>query len=99
MTLGLIMGYYNNSLTDAANKVCTITTPFGNYEYNHLPMRVFTAPAIFQEQTMALMDDLDFVRDYFDNFLIIKAGSFRGALRQGPEYYEATPVGWSQMQY
>ena len=28
--LDLIMGYYNISLTDAAKKVCTINTPFGN---------------------------------------------------------------------
>ena len=38
MTLYLIMGYYNISLTDAAKKVCTITTPFVKYKYNRLPM-------------------------------------------------------------
>ena len=31
-TLYLIFGYYNISLTDAVNKVYTITTPFGKYK-------------------------------------------------------------------
>ena len=32
------MGYYNIFPTDAAKKVFTITTPFGKYEYNRLPI-------------------------------------------------------------
>ena len=56
--LNLMMGYYDISLTDAAKKVCTINAPFGNYEYNHIPMGVCIAPDIFQEQMSALMDDL-----------------------------------------
>ena len=35
-TLDLIMGYYNITLMDAAKQLCTITTPFGKYEYNRL---------------------------------------------------------------
>ena len=58
VTLDLIMGYYNISLTGGAKKVCTINAPFGNYEYNHIPMGVCIAPDIFQEQMSALMDDL-----------------------------------------
>ena len=55
--LDLIMGYYNISLTDTAKKVCTITTPFGRYEYIILPMGFYTAADIFQEITSALMED------------------------------------------
>ena len=76
MTLDLIMGYYNILLTDAAKKVCTITKPFGKYEYNFLPMGVYIAPDIFQEWMSALMDNIDFIRVYLDNFLIITLGSF-----------------------
>ena len=49
-TLYLIMGYYNISLTDAAKKVCTITTQFGNYKYNRLPMVFYIALGIFNEK-------------------------------------------------
>ena len=31
--LDLVMGYYNITLSDDAKKICTITTPFGKYEY------------------------------------------------------------------
>ena len=31
--LDLVMGYYNIKLSDDASKLCTITTPFGKYEY------------------------------------------------------------------
>ena len=31
--LDLTMGYYNICLSEEASKFCTITTPFGKYEY------------------------------------------------------------------
>ena len=46
-TLDLIMSYYNILLTDAAKKLCTITTPLSKYEYNRLPMGVCTVTDIF----------------------------------------------------
>ena len=55
--LDMMMGYYDISLTDAAKKVCTITTPFVKYEYNHLLMEVGIVQDIFQERLSALMDD------------------------------------------
>jgi hypothetical protein len=75
-TLDLIMGYYNITLTDAAKKICTITTPFGKYEYNRLPMGVCISPDIFQERMSTLMDDLKSVRVYIDDLLIVTSGSF-----------------------
>ena len=47
-TLDLMISYYNISLTDAAKKVCTITTLFVKYEYNFLPMGFCIAPDVFQ---------------------------------------------------
>ena len=73
-TLDLIMVYYNILLTNAAKKVCMITTPFGKYEYNHLQIGVCIAPDIFQERMSALMYDLEFVRVYLENFLVITSG-------------------------
>ena len=74
--LDLILGYYNILFTNVANKVCTITTPFGNYTYNCLPGEVCIAPDIFQERMSALMDDLELVGVYINDFLVIISGSF-----------------------
>ena len=68
------MGYYNILLTDAAQKRCTITTSFGNYEYNRLPMGVCMSPYIFKDQMISLMDNLEFVRIYPKNLLVITLG-------------------------
>ena len=85
MILDFIMGYYNISLTDAAKKVCTITTPFGKYKYNHLQMGVYISLGILQEIMRAIMIDLEFVRVYLDNLLIIISGSFEEHLSKVEE--------------
>ena len=79
------MGSYNISITDMAKKVGTITTPFGKYKYNRLPMGVCIAPDIFQEQVSALMENLEFVRIYLDGFLVITSGSFQEHLTKVEE--------------
>jgi hypothetical protein len=33
----LNMGYYHIELTPFSKQLCTIVTPFGKYEYQHLP--------------------------------------------------------------
>ena len=75
-TLDLIMGYYNITLTDAAKQLCTITTPFGKYEYSHPPMGVCIAPDVFQDRMSSLFDDLEAVRVYIDDLLIVTSGTF-----------------------
>ena len=65
-TLDLIMGYYNIKLPDVVKPICTITTPFGKYEYNHLPMGVYIQSNLFQDQMITLMDDL-----YFSEFMSV----------------------------
>ena len=70
------MGYYNIPLTDAKNKVCMITTSFGKYEYNCIPIGFCTVPKIFQEKMGALMDDLEFVRVYYEILIVIVLVSF-----------------------
>ena len=39
-------------------------------------MVVYTSPDIFQDKMSALMDNLEIVRVYLGNFLIIASGSF-----------------------
>ena len=78
--LDLIMGYYDIYLTDAAKKVCRVTTPFVRYEYNSLLMGVFIVRDIFQERMSALMDDLKYFIFYLNDLIIITSGSLRDNL-------------------
>ena len=83
--LYLIMGYHNILITDASKKLCTITTSFGKYKYNCIPMGVCIAPDIFQERMSALVDDSDFFRVYLDDLIIITSGSFEEHLAKVKE--------------
>ena len=56
--LDLVMGFYNITLSPDASKLCTITTPFGKYEYLRLPMGVSVAPDVFQDRIYQLFEDL-----------------------------------------
>ena len=80
--LDLVMGYYNITLSDDAKKLCTITTPFGKYEYNRLPMGVSIAPDIFQDRICQLFEDIESVRAYIDDLLIVTHGSFEEHIQE-----------------
>lgn len=76
MKLDLRMGYYNILLNDAANKICTTTTPFGKYKYNRLPMCVWILLDMFHEWMSDIINDIYFVIFYPEDFLIITSVSF-----------------------
>jgi hypothetical protein len=65
--LDLNMGYYTIKLDSDAQKLCTIDTPFGKYQYLRLPMCVSCSPDLFQEKMSDLMQHLNFVRIYLDD--------------------------------
>jgi hypothetical protein len=73
--LDLNMGYYHIELSDAAKELCTITTRWGKYEYQRLPMGLCNSPDIFQEKMNDLLDGLDTVRVYIDNILHVTKGT------------------------
>ncbi|GFH61176.1 hypothetical protein CTEN210_17652 [Chaetoceros tenuissimus] len=70
------LGYHHIRLTEKAQELCTITTPYGQYSYTRLPMGLATAPSIFQDKIHELLEDLTFTRAYIDDILII---SFKDA--------------------
>jgi Reverse transcriptase (RNA-dependent DNA polymerase) len=75
-SLDLNMGYYRIELSPHSKRLCTIILPWGKYEYQCLPMGLCNSPDIFQEKMSTLMQDLEYVRAYIDDLLIITHGSF-----------------------
>ena len=74
------MGYYHIQLNPDARKYCTVILPWGKYEYLRLPMGLCNAPDIFQEKMSELMADLEFVRAYIDDLLVITISDFQDHL-------------------
>ena len=87
-TLDLNMGYYHIRLDPDARKLCTIILPWGKYEYLRLPMGLSNAPDIFQEKISNLMCDLEFVRAYIDDLLIISKGDWDEHLNKLEQVFE-----------
>ena len=56
------MGYYHIKLYPISRKVCTIVLPWGNFEYQILPMGLYNRPDIFQEKMNELVNGLEYVR-------------------------------------
>jgi transposase InsO family protein len=79
-SLDLNMGYYHIELNPDARKLCTIVLPWGKYEYLRLPMGLCNSPDIFQEKMTTLTQDLEFVRVYLDDLLIISRSDWHDHL-------------------
>ena len=75
--IDLSMGYYHIPLDEYSQKLCTTVFPFGKYRYRKLPMGIASAPDIFQSIMDELLGDLDFVRTYIDDILIVSDGTFQ----------------------
>jgi hypothetical protein len=69
--LDLNMGYYHIKLDADAQKLCTIIFPWGKYKYKGLSMGIKIAPDDFQNVTSKLTQDMDYVKTYFDDLLIL----------------------------
>ena len=79
-SLDLNMGYYHIELTPGLSALCTIVLPWGKYEYVKLPMGLCNSPDIFQEKMNELFADLEVVKAYIDDLLIITKGSWQDHL-------------------
>ena len=70
-SLDLNMGYYHIELSPFSKTLCTIVLPWGKYKYQKLPMGLCNSPDIFQEKMFKLMADLEYVRAYIDDLLVL----------------------------
>jgi Reverse transcriptase (RNA-dependent DNA polymerase) len=71
MALDLHMGYYHLKLHRDAQKLSTITLPWGKYKYKGLRMGIKIAPDVFQNVMSKLTQDLEYVKTYLDDLLIL----------------------------
>jgi hypothetical protein len=81
-SMDLNMAYYTIRLHPDSQKLCTIVTPFGKYQYLRLPMGISCSPYIFQEKMSDLMQHLDFVRNYIDDLFVITSGTLDDHLEE-----------------
>jgi transposase InsO family protein len=65
--LDISMMFYTFELDDESKKVCTITTPFGNYEYQRLPMGCCQSPDVAQEIMESVLADIPEIEVFIDD--------------------------------
>jgi hypothetical protein len=80
--LALNIGYYHIKLDAYAQKLCTIVFPWymGKYKYKHLPMGIKIAPDVFQNVISKLVQDMEYVKTYLDDLMILTNSSFKDHL-------------------
>jgi dihydroorotate dehydrogenase len=69
--LDLNMGYHHIKLDADAQKLCTIVFPWGKYKYKRLPIGIKIAPDVFQNVMSKLVQDMEYVKTYLDDLLIL----------------------------
>jgi hypothetical protein len=82
LALDLNMGHYHIKLDADAQKLCTIVFPWhmGKYNYKRLPMDIKIAPDVFQNVMSKLVHDMEYVKTYLDDLLILTNNSFKDHL-------------------
>ena len=76
ISLDLNMSYYTVRLDPDSQKLCTIITPRGKYQYLWLLMGVNVSPHKFLAKMSDLMARLELVHTYLDDLLIISNLTF-----------------------
>ena len=69
-------GILYNQVKVNAQRLCTIITPWEKYKYKRFSMGINTALDIFQNKISNVMRELEFVKVYLGNLLIITNESF-----------------------
>lgn len=74
--LDLTSQFYHFELTNKAKEYCTITTPFGLYRYNRLPMGVKNSPAFAQSVMVHVLQHFENVEVFIDDIAVFTTGTF-----------------------
>lgn len=71
-TMDLMSGYYNVEVHEADRKYTAITSPFGLYEYNHMPQGLCSSPTTFMRMMLSIFGDQNFLSllCYLDDVLV-----------------------------
>jgi Reverse transcriptase (RNA-dependent DNA polymerase). len=80
--LDLNMGYYTIRLMPGAKDLTTIITEFGKLRYDVLSMGMCCSGDVFQAKVDQLLGDIEGVKTYIDDILVISKGSFDDHLKQ-----------------
>jgi Reverse transcriptase (RNA-dependent DNA polymerase). len=81
--LDLNMGYYMIWLMPGAKDLTTIITKLGKFRYNVLPMGMCCSGDVFQAKVLdQLLGDIEGVKTYINDILVISKGSFDDHLKQ-----------------
>ena len=76
------MGYYYIELGPNTKKLCTIVLPWGNFEYQWLPMGLCNSLDIFHKKMSELFAGFDYVQAYIDDILILTSGLWNEHLKK-----------------
>jgi dihydroorotate dehydrogenase len=79
--LDLNMGYYHIKLDADAQKLCTIVFQWHmeKYKYKRLPMGIKVTPDVFQNVMSKLVQDMEYVKTYLDDLLILTNSIFKSS--------------------
>jgi hypothetical protein len=73
--IDLSMMFYCFEMDEESKELCTITTPFGKYQYNRVPMGIKVSPDFAQSMIKKILHGLD-IDAYMDDLGIWTKGSF-----------------------
>ena len=80
--LALNMLYYSISISPVSQYMTTIVTEFGKFRYNRLPMGMCASGDIFQAKVDELLSDIEGVKTYINNILVLGKDSFEKHIKQ-----------------
>jgi dihydroorotate dehydrogenase len=66
------IGYYHIKIDADGQKLCTTVLSWGKYKYKRLPIGIKIAPDVFQNVMSKLVQDMEYVKTYLDDLLILK---------------------------
>ena len=73
--IDLSMMFYCFALDEESKELCTITTPYGKFQYQRLPMGIKVSPDFAQSIIKKILEGLD-INAYMDDLGIWTKGSF-----------------------